>query len=250
MRTQILLRLLLFSHLPNVSQVRPWLASKIRCDQACNNVKKNKPWKALWIIMYIFFPWHAKKNKMEVLSQLCFLLGAPTLPYYCEQRFLKIKAHWFVCYFRLCEAGRAGNPVQIYASSPIKGLQRYLNLHPLHTRALCAEGSWHCPALSIPCGCVCLCSPEPLCSCGLSHRDRCQWLAALASCPPRTLLGHYFDVWWQGSGASLPLCHPGWQPWLGGLTCALPAQERGKEGEQGRAPWGHRALLQGLQGVF
>lgn len=43
MSTQILLRLLLFSSLPNVSQVRPCLASKIRCDRACNNVKKNKP---------------------------------------------------------------------------------------------------------------------------------------------------------------------------------------------------------------
>lgn len=149
MSTQILLRLLLFSHLPNVSQARPCLASKIRCDWACNNVKKNKPWKALWIIMYIFFSWHARKNKMEVLSQLCFLLGAPTLPYYCEQRFLKIKAHWFVCYFRLWEAGQTGTLSKYMPLVPWRTYERTY-LHPLQSSALSSrEGSWYCTTLSI-----------------------------------------------------------------------------------------------------
>lgn len=132
----------IFSGLPNASQVRPCLASEIRCDWACNNVKKSKPWKSLWIRTFLVFFWHARNNKMEVLSQLCFLLNAPTHPYYCEQCFLKIKAHWFVCYFRLWEEGQAGTLSKYTLLVPLR-TYKYTYLPPLQTSSLPSrESSW------------------------------------------------------------------------------------------------------------
>lgn len=172
---------------------------------------------------------------MEVLSQLCFLLSAPTHPYYCEQRFLKIKAHWFVCYFRLWGEGQAGT---LSKCMPLVPLRTYkcTYLHPLQTSSLCSrESSWYCITLYyhfiVVRARASLQNLKPLHSWRFSRGEGCTSLAALAPCSPT---------------ARLLFCRLG--TWLWSLPSPPSPCVAAAVGWPDLCSASHGALLQGLQG--